>query len=157
MEVRGFNNKGTLKFENWLYQMKAGTISELPEELLEDDDLTFKITGAKEIENINFTNKRELGKYLFDRLKESNLSDKGMWNWLACFYLNLLCPTKKGKRKTPGNLNRYVIMKSSFTSDEFRRHLIAMPVLFYKAYEGNETILDVILTSGKVHEHGEFQ
>lgn len=157
MEVRAFNREGTQKFENWLSQMKNDTISDLPDELIREDNLTQPVEGAESIELREFANKRELGEYLFQKLKKSDLSNRGMWNWLAGFYLNQLCPLKNGKRKKPGNLNRYVITRSSYTSDDFRRHLIAMPVLFCKAYEGNDTVLNVILASGKIHQHGEFQ
>lgn len=156
MELREFNQEGNKKYLEWLETMKFDDQQDLPNHLLDNDEYT-KVIGAS-IENRSFSNTREFGEYLDSIVDKEYMGSFGVWNWLSCFYLDQFLPLKKGIRKKPGSLNRYVVTEGAmFTNDPFRRHLAAMPGLFAKAHRGEDDILDVILSQNDIGKYGDMQ
>jgi hypothetical protein len=156
MNIRRFNEAGTLEYKKWLISMKEEDEQELPNHLLEDDEYTEVIDS--EIEDREFLNTREFGDYVNGILSESYLGDYGMWNWLSCYYLKYLLPLKNNSRQRPGSINRYLVIENeAFAGDPFRRHLVAMPALFTRAHEGESEILNVILSQTNIGTYGDMQ
>ena len=76
---------------------------------------------------------------------------------LACG-IGFLLPLNSGVRQKPGSLNRYVVTDGAiFTSDPFRRHLVAMPALFVRAHIDDGEILDIILSQVHLGKYGDMQ
>jgi hypothetical protein len=128
----------------------------LPDHLLEDTNYT--IVLGEDIEERAFANTREFGEYVNSVINENLIADFGMWNWLSCYYLKFLLPLNNGVRQKPGSLNRYVVTEGTiFTSDPFRRHLVAMPALLVKAHGDDREVLDVILSQTHLGTYGDMQ
>ena len=156
MNIRKFNDAGSAEYINWLTQMRDNGEHNLPNHLLEDDKYT--IILDEEFEDRNFDNTREFGEYINSVVNENLVADFGLWNWLSCYYLKFLLPINEGIRQKPGSLNRYVVREGLiFTSDPFRRHLVAMPALFAKAHNGESDILDIILSQTHLGRYGDMQ
>jgi hypothetical protein len=156
MNIRKFNDSGVAEYKNWLIRMRDEGEQNLPDHLLEDDNYTIVLN--EELEDRTFVNTREFGEYVNSVINENLIADFGMWNWLSCYYLKFLLPLNRGVRKKPGSLNRYVVTEGTiFTSDPFRRHLVAMPALFAKAHNGEGEILDIILSQTHLGTYGDMQ
>lgn len=156
MNIRRFNEAGGGEYEKWLISMKEDDEQDIPDHLLEDDEYTEVIDG--EIEDREFLNTREFGQYVNGILNESYLRDYGMWNWLSCYYLKYFLPIKNNSRQKPGSIDRYVVAeKRAYAGDPFRRHLAALPALFTRAHEGENEVLDVILSQTHLGTWGDMQ
>ena len=136
LPLRRFTPQGIEVVGQQLDMIRAGYSVNL-EDLLENNDLTEKITSHSVIERKQFANRMECGRYIYELLEAHSAqlpepeSDKGLWTWLAIlFHLQLF---KSGRDKV-GQIDRWI------PSTDFRRyyrHLLAGPYFVYKAHEDN--------------------
>lgn len=135
--IKAFNEIGRQRWAESLVAMRNNkSLLELPQEL-EDMQYYSEVPVLIEIERREFTSKYELAEYLHPKiaiLKETRISESlliGIWDWLAYFYFDLLCPIKNGVRILKEQA-RY-----SYDSDWKRkyRHRIAEPCGLYERHE----------------------
>ena len=91
MNIRKFNQKGNEQYKILLQStLNKNKLSsndyESFEILFKNKNYTEEVSCAKKIENNNFSNRFELGKYLNEILSECKISDiesnEKLWNWI---------------------------------------------------------------------------
>lgn len=106
-----------------------------------------------DVEQKSFRNRFELGVYLCEVLKKADRTriaqDAGVWNWLALFFFDEICPVR-------ADGSRRVLSREKYIFDprarRFYRHLVAAPFLLVQRHgESARTLLD-----SKVSQHGDF-
>ena len=131
MNVKKFNKKGNEQYKILLQScLNKNVVTskdyESFEILLKNKNYTEEIACAKKIENRNFLNRFELGKYLNEILSECKISDvinnEQLWNWIACYFIKKTLSSKGGK-----DIARFQFT----TSREGRRNLTRTPWLLY--------------------------
>ncbi len=128
--IRVFNDNGINHFRHYLQTIAVGENSQLPsKELLESDDYSTIAAGDVEIDQLFFTSKEDIVKYLLDKIHFISEHDKyysqGLWTWLSAFYFDSVCPLKNGRRQ-PGSEVRHILASKEW--NRYYRHLLAAPV-----------------------------
>lgn len=105
-ELRYFTPRGREHWSDWLTIAKDDQSIALPNGLLENPDCTRLAPGGASIETRVFTSKFTFAEALspaLTKVREARLpSDQwpGVWDWLALFYFDSICPRgANGKRK----------------------------------------------------------
>lgn len=133
--VRRFTSTGREYFHDFILSGNAEK-SDAPFSLLFDDRFSELPSETIEIEQQDFNDQFEFGKYLNDKLPDSLVKayayDGEFWDWLSLFFFDQICPPNgKGQRKLHETA-RYI-----FTLDmRFRhyRHFVWMPYESYRRH-----------------------
>jgi len=132
--IRIFNEEGLNEFERIIGEIRNGSIKEIPETLLYDEQYSEILEPVINIERVEFKFKNQLVPWLVSQLslKENKhlYFDKGLWTWLTAFYFNNICPADgNGKRKV--NEAAFYILKDPKNYTKYYRHLLAYPCRIY--------------------------
>jgi len=141
MRVRILNEDGLARYQDFLIKLGQGVRSPAPLELLKSskfcDDLPLEIDVASKF----FAKRLEFGEYLSERLKplgQDQLQEKAwaaVYDWLALFYFDQICPPDRDGKRNVGELPRYLISGQRERSDQdYYRHLVAEPYLIYRRH-----------------------
>src|ERR1035441_9941181 len=105
-EIRLFNDQGRTRWGEWLAMLREQPSIPFPTDLLTNPELTVRAPGGGEVIPFRFETKLELAQAispLVARVRLARLSaDRwpGLWDWLATFYFDSLCPSlADGTRK----------------------------------------------------------
>src|SRR5688572_12366402 len=105
-EIRLFNEQGRIRWGEWLSTLREQPLTPFPTDLLTNPELTERAPGGGEVIPGVFRTKLELAQAispLVARVRLARLSaDRwpGLWDWLAAFYFDSLCPPlADGSRK----------------------------------------------------------
>lgn len=112
-ELRYFNETGRGQWRQWLEELKADPAKEFPAELLTNPDCTRRAPGGAAVEARVFVTKFELAETLAPaiaavraaRLPADNWP--GLWDWLAAFYFDSICPPQPDRQRKLNDLVRY--------------------------------------------------
>ena len=155
MYLNSFNIEGINEFRTQIQEIKSGSRSKIDLTILSNEKLVIPFATEIEIEKLDFGNKREISKYLSEKLKLKNNKslyyDIGLWTWLSVFYFDLLCPTDKN-----GNINvkaeaRYILADPRNWT-RYYRHLLACPARLYCELED----LSQAFLESPIHIWGDF-
>ena len=155
--MRSLNQQGILLFRSYLADLRAGRDLPPPTDILTSPDTSAALSTAIEVRNGIFATRRDAGEYLtsvlapLDRAQIDHNPD--IWNWLALFYFNQLCPPIAGHRK-PGQDYRYILPPVS-DADHFRhyyRHLLAGAYTVYRLHPSSA----LVLLCGTVEKFDDF-
>jgi hypothetical protein len=130
-QIRCLNDFGVKQFSQFIESLRTGENNAIPYYLLTDDEASFPLAESVTVEKKIFPNRFEFGRYLqlilkpLDRRKIS-LND-ALWNWLALYFFDELCPESNGKRN-PLQAAVYVIEKP-FNYLRYYRHIVRTPWL----------------------------
>lgn len=110
--IRYFNRRGRDEWANWLENLRTNPSIPLPEDLLHRSDLTKVAIGDVTLPAAA-ESKYELAKSLVGPV--SKIESKGLgidqfpglWDWLAAYYFNVLCPQKPNGTRILNELARY--------------------------------------------------
>lgn len=133
-EMRYFNEAGRARWNEWLILLRDDSSLDFPEGLLTNPDLTRRAPGAANVEAFIFDSKYELAKRLSPMIaivrKERFPAERwpGLWDWLAAFHFDSICPTIDSGMRSIREHARYYL-----ASDYKRRyrHRIFGPVDLY--------------------------
>jgi hypothetical protein len=129
--IRCLNEAGVAHFKNFVTSLRAGTDATIPYALLTSEDNSFPLETPVSVERKSVDNWFEFGRYLQHTLKPLNRRDislkDGLWNWLALYYFDELCPKSNGKLK-PLDPAVY-ILSTPFNYQRYYRHLVRTPWL----------------------------
>jgi len=129
-EVRVLNEAGIARFQAFLSAFKASPSDWRPPTILDDSEYAEPISGHATVETRAFTSKYEFGCYMVDRLKEVPThvthTSLGLWNWLALFYIDELCPPDDRGRRKVLSLEKYITKKGHRGLDP-DKHLLFFP------------------------------
>ncbi|HQR97422.1 MULTISPECIES: hypothetical protein [unclassified Polaromonas] len=130
-EIRVLNDAGISKFTAYILSLADDATLEPPKEILLDDAWSEKAKFTAQIEprpyGRPFSSAYELGNYLCTSvlvsLPKSDIShDYRLWNWLALYLFDELCPSIEGNRK-PLELSAYVLAKE-YSYQRYYRHIV---------------------------------
>ena len=101
--IRQMNYKGIAESKAYLADLRAGQFdTPFPAHIISDPEYAQVLYPATSIEDRSFSNRREAGKYLGERLAhfvvEGVQQNHGLWSWLGMFYFHSLV-----NRDTNGN------------------------------------------------------
>ena len=151
--VRILNDEGIRKFRQYLEDLREGSASAPPRDILTDAWCSAKLTINIEIENKTFSNRMEAAKYLYEILRPLGHSkmdqNVGLWSWLSLYYFDQVCPPIAGGKRRPGHISRHIL---DLDSRRYYRHLLAGPVNVFKLH-GNKALL---LLGNPVHRPTKF-
>lgn len=157
MKVRRLKPAGIEQFERFLDSLTQETPLPVPSAALTAAESSESLGVELEVEDREFATRLELGRYLFDTLNESGLTeidaDRGLWAWLSLFYFERLCPADKAGRRTPGNRARWILDPHNF--QRYYRHLLAGPYRIFRAYS-DQPILAMCLLCGPPDKPGDL-
>ena len=129
--VRLLNDDGIALFQKFIGQLKVDPTASLPLHLLQDPSTSLDAPFAATIQNKphgrNFQSAYELGEYLCSDVlsgvsKPAISRDYRLWNWLALYLFDVLCPIAGGQR-APLETAAYVFDKQ-FNYARYYRHLV---------------------------------
>lgn len=114
-ELRYFNAKGREQWASWLESLKTDSSQPFPDGLLTNPDYTHRTPGSVIIEQRTLETKFELAEALapiIASVREARLpADRwsGLWDWLAAFYFDSICPAKADGKRILREQARYVL------------------------------------------------
>lgn len=115
MLLRKLNENGIAEFKNYINKLSTDGSTNLPVWLLEHKDTSEPINKDIEIEDNEFKSRYEMGEYLNTKFKgmdiQSYIGDEGMWNWLALYWFDQLCPKDKEGKRHPRVIYNYILSK----------------------------------------------
>lgn len=129
--VRLLNEEGIRQFEEYVNMLRSDPSLPPPFHLLTDGatsaDAPFVVSVEAQPLGRPYKSAFELGQYLCDIVfkdisKPAISRDHRLWNWLALFLFDELCPKMDGKRE-PLETAAYVLTKD-FKYTRYYRHLV---------------------------------
>lgn len=129
--VRMLNDEGIAQFEKYVEELRSNPTLPPPLHLLTDAATSLPAPFAASIAlqplGRPYRSAYELGKYLCEEVfvgvsKPAISRDHRLWNWLALFMFDELCPSLDGKR-VPLETAAYVLSKD-FKYTRYYRHLV---------------------------------
>ncbi len=156
--VRKLTDNGTALFNEYLVRLDQGAKEAPPLDLLTAPEASLPIEGEASVETGKFATRLEAAQYLHEALASVPASEldhnPGLWNWLALFYFDQLCPASPSGTRNPRKSYRYVLPPIT-SADHFRhyyRHLLAGPYRVLRLHpDGARSLL-----SNAVDEAGDF-
>ncbi len=154
MKVRRLNNNGIDRFREYLADLRSDNTLPVPEYLLDNKETSVKIAGAPAVDRPGFATKRDAANFLVPRLESldspDTMNDSGLWNWLALYYFDDLCPPNSDGKRKPVADPHYIL--DPYNSKRRYRHLLATPYLIAKAMpDYNRIFLNAVLS-----KHGDL-
>jgi len=146
MEIRRFTDEGIERFRNYLTELRNGSTSLPPFDLLNNPDTSELVNGGGEIENREFAIRMELAQYLDKALEgiesDSIETDVSLWSWLSLLYFDQVCPAQKDGVRKPGRDYRH-ILEPGYPNGH--RHLLCGPYMVYSVYGLGENLSKLLL------------
>ncbi len=112
-ELRYFNEAGRGQWRQWLEELKNDSAKAFPAELLTNPDCTRRAPGGATVEARVFATKFELAETLAPAIAAVRAARlpadywPGLWDWLAAFYFDSICPPQPNGRRKLNDLVRY--------------------------------------------------
>lgn len=142
MVLPSLTDAGLQAFRDVLDSVRGGADPTSARALLSVDENVRPLPKPIKLDDRSFENKRQLGRYLLDRLADLDPTwlgpQQGVWAALAVFYLRHLCPTSSTGRPQPGK-NHYYIPSDDFRSDY--RHKVRTPYYLTRRFGDRANIL----------------
>jgi len=153
--VRALNGAGIERFRAYLARLRAGDTGDPPLELLADPACTEELSAEVQVEPVRFATRWRAGEYLWNRLASLAPAEveghRGLWAWLALFYVEQLAPRRADGTRRPGRDYRHV---PDFGFRYRYRHLLFGPFAVYRRHRGHA----ILVLSGPLHvESGVYQ
>jgi hypothetical protein len=153
--IRVLTDKGITQFASYLNELRAGSNTPPPFDLLTDPETSSEVELQADIERHIFANRYELGVYLSnvlsafdDRTVSRNYT---LWTWLALYYFDQTCPVLKEGRRSPGEDARH-LLPDVYNWRNYYRHLVREPWL---AVRINGDIVRPLL-AGDLYQRGDL-
>jgi len=138
MNLRRLKNAGIERMHIYLDSLDTETPSSYPAAILQDPATSDSVGADVAIEARPFSSKLEFASYLDGVFEAAGLADvgkdRGLWSWLALFFLPSVCP-KKRDVYVPGARARWIPEVDDFR--RYYRHLLAGPYAIYRANRDN--------------------
>jgi hypothetical protein len=143
-KLRTLNDIGIQRFKEFFERVKVGVVEDAPLALLTDDATSEPVEPEIKLQDIDFTNRYELGKYLVETLspldRHKISRDHRLWNWLALFFFDKICPKEPDGTRKPLRPELYILEKQ-YDYLRYYKHLIRTPWLAVLDHGENAQIL----------------
>jgi len=155
MEIRRFTDEGIERFRNYLTELRNGSTSPPPFDLLNNPDASELVNGGGHAENRIFSTRLDLARYLDDALAsiedDSVETDVHLWSWLSLFYFEQVCPAQINAIRRPGRDYRH-ILEPGYPYGH--NHLLAGAYLVYTVYGLYDELSKLLLCTAPHIESG---
>ena len=135
MKIRNLTDKGIERFRDYLAELRQGSKTPPPLDLLEDSEFSTPFKGDLEVEPRTFRTRLDLAQYLdqaLDGIFNGSLQDDvQLWSWLSLYFFDQVCPVGENGLRKPGRDCRH-ILEPGYPNGH--RHLLAGPYLVYSVY-----------------------
>jgi hypothetical protein len=155
--LRKFNERGIEEFRDMLltFSENKQIVNEELSILLIDDSLTNTLDTKLVDATAIGTAKYDIAKYLSDKLalktNPKSYYDRGLWSWLAAYFLEALVPVRRNTTERAFHeLALYILEPNKWT--KYYRHLLAFPTWIYSELGDKGKIF----LRGEAHERGEI-
>ena len=146
MVIRSFNPNGVRAFKEHLDDVRSGTTTSAPVDLLEMDSLSAVIPGEILVPDWAFPTRFSLGRALYDLFSKPGLrsyhDQAGVYSWLSAKFFDELCPDTGTGRK-PGEAARWILEEDDFR--RYYRHLLAGPERIYRTHADDPQVTMAVL------------
>lgn len=154
--IRKFTDEGIERFRRYLAELREGTTSPPPFNLLNDPVTSKPVNDEILIENRAFATRLELAQYLDGALADIEIdsieTDVHLWSWLSLFYFDQACPSQKDGTRKPGRNYRH-ILEPGYPNGH--RHLLCGIYLVYTIYGLGEDLTKLFLWT-PLHMESQF-
>jgi hypothetical protein len=111
--VRILNNEGIRKFRLYLADLRSGSSSTPPRDILSDAWCSAKLPIDIEVEERIFDSRLNAAKYICKALRPLGHSkieqNVGLWSWLSLYFFDQVCPISGTGKRSPGLDYRYIL------------------------------------------------
>lgn len=142
--LRCFTDAGNEAFKSYLTALREVPTTPPPFNFLTDAHLSKEIIGPIEINSEKFINRYDLGDRLvktlapLDRRKIS--FNNGIWNWLALYFFESICPLDStGSRNVLRN--ELYVLDGTYNYLRYYKHLVRTPWLAVLEHGSNAQVL----------------
>lgn len=142
--LRSFTATGNEAFKSYLTVLREAPTTPPPFHFLTDPHLSKEIDDPIEINPENFINRYDLGDQLvkilapLDRRKIS--FNHGIWNWLALYFFESICPLNSTGRRNVLRDELYVL-DGTYNYLRYYKHLVRTPWLAVLEHGTNAQVL----------------
>ena len=144
--IRRFNDAGMAELTRRLQLLRDGRDAAIDNSLLLDSRWSSQVTPAAKVERRRLLTKREAGQYLSERTRPLRDAvgehDVGLWSWLAAWHWDSICPLQESGHRRVLNLFHYVYGYGFSTTQNQRRHLVAVAVRLYELAPASNLLLE---------------
>lgn len=130
---------GQQSYEEWVLGLRENPNAAVPLNLLEEESSSYEIPGSSPLESRQFQTKFELAKSLMPIVNELRTlrvdyeSWPNIWDSLALFYFQSICPVDSEGSWNPNRVEHYVYDRTHTKSrDLCYRHRIYGPTTLYR-------------------------
>lgn len=146
MRLRRFNKNGIRQFSKLLENMRQGITVETPLDFLNTSESSEGVPQSDEFQVQEFDSRYDLAVFVDNLLKktsiENEMTDVGLWSWLAATFLDSTCPANSAGTRKPGKDYRHI---PSSSWRDFYRHLIRGPVRISRLFKDNHDAAAIVL------------
>jgi hypothetical protein len=125
--VRVLTEDGSHLFRDYILRIRSGLSEEVPLYLLTDketsDDLEYELAVGAGPFGSRFEFGQKLSQWLSQAERRELSRNSGLWNWLALYYFDYLCPADHSGKRKPLAVPHYVL-EGKFTHNRYYRHLV---------------------------------
>lgn len=142
--LRRLTDGGNAAFAAWLKVLRLQPDAKLPLHLLNHADLSAGLDDTITLEPRTFENRYDLGVWLVEALQPLDRRvisfDHGVWNWLALYYFDSICPSDAtGKRKVLRD--ELYVLGGTYDYLRYYKHLVRTPWLAVLEHGTNAQVL----------------
>jgi hypothetical protein len=156
MNLRRLNNEGLRRFDEYLSQLRENPNLPPPTNLL-TDSVTSQEAAPVPVSPRLFATRIEVGRWLYELIEQSRLSDpardRGLWAWLSLLLFDQVCPPDGRGHRKPGEKARHIPEVANY--QKYYRHLLASPWRMCRTHRDNPERALVVLWK-PLHEPGEL-
>jgi hypothetical protein len=135
MKIRRLTDIGIEQFRCYLDDLRKGSTTGPPYDLLIDPQFSTEIKKEINVERRVFNTRLDLARYLDRALSvianHSIESDIHLWSWLSLFFFDQVCPADRVGVRMPGRDYRH-ILEPGYRNGH--RHLLTGAYLIYSSY-----------------------
>lgn len=132
--VRQFTPEGNRAFRSFLGELKAAPSAAIPYGLLTDPasscETSFAATVDRAPNGKLFGNRHQFGAYLVNALRGAPRTEislnHSLWNWLALYYFDQLCPIETGGERK-ADVPEVYCLDADYKYNRYYRHMVRAP------------------------------
>lgn len=142
--LRRLTESGTTAFGTYLKTLRMQPDAKAPKHLLLHPELSVEVGASVPQPPQSFDNRYDLGLWLVDALQPLDRRkiayDHGLWNWLALYFFDVICPPDvAGKRKVLRD--ELYLLGGSYDYLRYYKHLVRTPWLAVLEHGRNAQVL----------------
>jgi hypothetical protein len=152
--LRQFTSAGNTAFASYIATLHESPATPIPDSLLWDESTSesaqFSAGVSRSPDRARFPDRLEFGEYLVSAIPESHrravVPNHRLWNWLALYFFDELCPADSNGNRKPLEIGRY-LFSETYRFDRAYRHLVWGPWMAYSLHGAGSRVLLLPISS----------